>query len=61
MTAETILAGASFHNPIDWHAIDWKQVHRNVRRMQVRMVSNTCIRGNYRKGDGVRSKPCSIS
>ncbi len=38
MTAEIALAGASFHPPIDWHAINWKKVHRNVRRLQVRMV-----------------------
>ena len=37
MTAET-RAGASFHPPLDWHAIDWQKVHRNVRRLQVRMV-----------------------
>ena len=38
MTAENILTGASSHSPIDWHSIDWKQVHRNVRRLQIRMV-----------------------
>lgn len=38
MTAEANLAGASFHEEMDWHAIDWQQVHRNVRRLQVRMV-----------------------
>ena len=38
MTAELTLAGASCHAPVDWHAIDWKKVHRNVRRLQVRMV-----------------------
>jgi RNA-directed DNA polymerase len=38
MTAENILTGASSHTEIDWHSIDWKQVHRNVRRLQTRMV-----------------------
>jgi len=38
MTADVNLAGASFHNDIDWHAINWQKVHRNVRRLQVRMV-----------------------
>lgn len=38
MTAGITLAGASSHGLTDWHAIDWKKVHRNVRRLQVRMV-----------------------
>ena len=38
MTAGKVLTGASSHRPVEWHAINWKQVHGNVRRLQVRMV-----------------------
>jgi RNA-directed DNA polymerase len=38
MTAGLALAGASYQAPVDWHAIDWQKAHRNVRRLQVRMV-----------------------
>src|SRR5262245_18553059 len=37
MTAETT-AGAASHATVDWHAIDWQQVNRNVRRLQARIV-----------------------
>ena len=37
MTAATT-AGAVSHPTVDWHAINWPQVHRNVRRLQVRIV-----------------------
>lgn len=26
-------AGAASHETVDWHAIDWQKVHRNVRRL----------------------------
>jgi RNA-directed DNA polymerase len=38
MTAE---AGASSQAQVDWHAIDWVQVHQNVRRLQARIVKAT--------------------
>jgi hypothetical protein len=38
MTAETNLAGASFHTAVEWHTIDWSKVHHNVRRLQTRIV-----------------------
>jgi len=41
MTAEEDSAGASFHGVTDWHAIDWKSAHRNVRRLQARIVQAT--------------------
>jgi hypothetical protein len=31
--------GAPFHGVTDWHAIDWKSAHRNVRRLQARIVA----------------------
>ncbi len=31
-------AGAASHETVDWHAIDWQKVHRNVRRLQARIV-----------------------
>ena len=37
MTAMSI-AGAAFGEAIDWHAIDWRQVHQTVRRLQARIV-----------------------
>lgn len=30
--------GASLRHPMEWQAITWKQAHRNVRRLQVRLV-----------------------
>jgi RNA-directed DNA polymerase len=40
MTAERN-AGAASHAEVDWHAIDWQQVHQNVRRLQARIVKAT--------------------
>jgi RNA-directed DNA polymerase len=37
MTADAT-AGAVSHATVDWHAIDWPTVHRNVRRLQARIV-----------------------
>ena len=34
-------AGAASHAPTDWNAIDWHQAHRNVRRLQARIVKAT--------------------
>jgi RNA-directed DNA polymerase len=33
--------GAPLHGVTDWHAIDWKSAHRNVRRLQARIVKAT--------------------
>jgi RNA-directed DNA polymerase len=38
MTAVATLTGAFSHNEVNWHAIDWSGAHRNVRRLQARMV-----------------------
>jgi len=38
MTAVATLAGASSHVTVNWQAINWQAVHRNVRRLQVRIV-----------------------
>jgi RNA-directed DNA polymerase len=34
-------AGAPSHEKEDWHAIDWRAAHRNVRRLQARIVQAT--------------------
>src|SRR6266571_2075398 len=39
--AEEDAAGASFHGVTDWHAIDWRAVNTNVRRLQARLVKAT--------------------
>ena len=31
-------AGAASNTAMDWHAINWKKVHRTVRRLQARIV-----------------------
>jgi hypothetical protein len=31
-------AGASLREPVEWHGINWKEVYRNVRRLQARTV-----------------------
>jgi hypothetical protein len=46
MTATTAptgeaLAGAASRESVDWQAIDWHQAHRNVRRLQARIVKAT--------------------
>jgi len=41
MTAEQPAAGAASHNQVDWQAIDWQKAHRNVRRLQARIVKAT--------------------
>ncbi len=38
MTAAVVPAGAVSHREVNWHAIDWRKAHRNVRRLQVRIV-----------------------
>jgi RNA-directed DNA polymerase len=40
-TPDAEAAGASFHGVTDWHTIDWKSVHKNVRRLQARIVKAT--------------------
>jgi RNA-directed DNA polymerase len=40
MTAE-LPAGAASHVEVDWHAIDWQQATKNVRRLQARIVKAT--------------------
>jgi RNA-directed DNA polymerase len=38
MTAVTTLTGASSDLAVDWRRINWRAVHRNVRRLQARIV-----------------------
>jgi RNA-directed DNA polymerase len=38
MSAAATLAGAAPGAAVDWHAIDWQKVYRNVRRLQARIV-----------------------
>lgn len=38
MTAVATLTGALSDRPVTWHAIDWYAVHRQVRRLQARIV-----------------------
>lgn len=38
MAAVITLAGAPLNNAVDWNSINWKQVTRNVRRLQARIV-----------------------
>lgn len=33
--------GASSHDPLEWHVINWHQAHREVRRLQARIVQAT--------------------
>jgi RNA-directed DNA polymerase len=36
--AAGVAAGANLREPVDWHSINWKKAHRNVRRLQARIV-----------------------
>ena len=38
MSAAAMLAGAAPGPAVDWHSIDWKKAHGNVRRLQARIV-----------------------
>ncbi len=38
---ESANAGAASHRITDWHAIDWYQANRNVKRLQTRIVKAT--------------------
>ncbi len=38
----------------EWHTIDWYQAHRNVRRLQARIVKAT------QQGRWGKVKPCNI-
>jgi len=41
MTADQHSAGAVSHQEVDWHAIDWRTAHKNVSRLQTRIVKAT--------------------
>src|ERR1700679_1892054 len=41
MTARQQEAGASSNNVAHWHGIDWAKCHREVRRLQARIVKAT--------------------
>ena len=55
MSAAATLAGAAPGAAPPWHAIPWRPVWRNVRRLQARIVKAT------QKGDGVKSRHWFIS
>jgi RNA-directed DNA polymerase len=38
MAAVATLTGAPTHGAVNWNTINWRQAHRNVRRLQVRIV-----------------------
>jgi RNA-directed DNA polymerase len=40
-TEEDTPAGASFHDTLEWHGIQWYRTERNVRRLQARIVQAT--------------------
>jgi RNA-directed DNA polymerase len=41
MKANEKVACAASHDEVDWHAIDWRGVNQNVRRLQARIVKAT--------------------
>ena len=40
-TQEIACAGAPSHESVNWHSIDWAACHREVRRLQARIVKAT--------------------
>lgn len=40
-TQEIACAGAPLHESVNWHSIDWARCHREVRRLQARIVKAT--------------------
>jgi RNA-directed DNA polymerase len=55
MTAVATRAGAFSHADGRWTAINWRQAHQNVRRLQARIVKAT------QAGRWAKSKLCNIS
>ena len=45
--------GAASHRTMDWRQINWSRVHRNVRRLQARIVQAT------QAGRWNKVKPCN--
>jgi len=41
MTVDTTTTGAVSHQAMGWHSIDWPKAHREVRRLQARIVKAT--------------------
>ena len=41
MTVEGQTTGAVSHKSDEWHTINWEQAHREVRRLQARIVKAT--------------------
>ncbi|MCA1605213.1 MAG: reverse transcriptase N-terminal domain-containing protein, partial [Acidobacteria bacterium] len=52
MTAEQHPAGAASHEAVEWHAINWQDAHRQVRRLQARIVKA--------QQQGRRGKVCAL-
>jgi RNA-directed DNA polymerase len=50
------VAGAASPETVDWHRIDWQKVHRNVRRLQARIVKAMQSRVPHRALE--RLEPC---
>src|SRR5437667_11082554 len=50
----TQAAGAVSSEAAEWYAIDWAIIHRNVRRVQVRIAQL-----RRRKADRARGEPCN--
>jgi hypothetical protein len=38
---QEMIACATSHEEVNWHAIDWHKVNQNVRRLQARIVKAT--------------------
>ena len=38
MTTTANAVGAASHHDVGWHDINWRQAHRTVRRLQVRIA-----------------------
>lgn len=41
MTTQNNSVGASSDKPVEWHSINWAKCHKEVRRLQVRIVKAT--------------------
>ena len=40
-STDAAAAGATSRDAVDWHSINWTKAHRNVRRLQARIVQAT--------------------
>ena len=56
-----VAAGASLREPVDWHSMNWNKAHRNVRRLQARIVKAMKYQSRVRQNGRLqRLERCAV-